>query len=297
MTVLMFLVIHIVVCLLIGILLRNGIIKTRTQIYPTVVLVPVCGVLILIAEQLVNLRNKSGSREIGLEKLRIQEAKFKRIEVEQDEEEDMIVPLEEAIVVNDSKTRRKLMLDILHRNPEEHISLLQKARLADDTELTHYATTSMMEIQSSYEQNIRDLERDLKENPEREEIPGILRKLRKELELYIESGLITGNILSIYQKKLGTVLNQLLEIEPQNKKYYLRRVENRIEQTELDKVPEELEEASSRWSEDEAVYRLWVKYYHAIGQGEKIQEVLTEIEEKKIYLSGEGKKWFAFWKK
>lgn len=293
------LAIHILLCGIIGYKLYMKQVKVRTPIYPVVVCIPVVGALLFLADLWIEKKEKHGVREIGLEKLKITDAKYRTIHVEREEHSGMVVPLEEAIAVNDAKTRRKLLLDILHKNPEEHIELLQRARMTDDTELTHYATTTMMEIQSGYEQSIRELEADVKlidaEN-EKSRLGKVLRKLRKELEMYIDSGLITGNILNIYRRKLDGVFVQLLALEPENKNYHLGKLENEIEQGVFEGVEERLQKIGQKWPEDEQIYKVFVRYYAATHQGEKIQKILAEIEEKGIYLTSEGKKWFAFWK-
>lgn len=295
----LFLIVHILICVIIGQKFITKKIKIRTPMYVVVVCVPIVGVLLLLVELWAEKGKKFGRHEFGMEKLKNTDAKYRSILVEREDHSEIVVPLEEAIALNDAKTRRKLLLDILHKNPEEHIELLQRARMTDDTELTHYATTTMMEIQSGYEQVIRELENDVKllgASSEDKRLGKALRKLRKELEMYIGSGLITGNILNIYRKKLDGVFDQLLILEPENKNYHLGKVENEIEQGVWDKVEERLLLAKQMWPEDEQVYKVFVRYYAATHQGEKIQQILSEIEEKKVYLTSEGKQWFAFWK-
>ena len=293
------LVIHLLLCGVIGYKIYTKQIKVRTPIYIAVVCIPVVGELLFLVDLWMDRKKKCGIREIGLEKLKLTDAKYKMIHVERDDHSEMVVPLEEAIAVNDAKTRRKLLLDILHKNPEEHIELLQRARMTDDTELTHYATTTMMEIQSGYEQVICELEQNVKESElleDKSDKEKVLRKLRKELETYIDSGLITGNILNIYRKKLDGVFVQLLDIEPENKAYHLGKLQNEIEQGVFEGVEDSLLTLKEKWPEDEQIYKVFVSYYATTHQGEKIQELLSEIEEKEVYLTSEGKKWFAFWK-
>ena len=293
------LAIHLLLCGVIGYKLYTKKTKVRTPIYIAVVCIPVVGELLFLIDLWTDKKNRYGIREIGLEKLKLTDAKYKNIQVERDDHSEMVVPLEEAIAVNDAKNRRKLLLDILHKNPEEHIELLQRARMTDDTELTHYATTTMMEIQSGYEQMIRELEREIsliQSLEDKSNLEKTLRKLRKELETYINSGLITGNILNIYRRKLDGVFAQLLTIEPKSKNYHLGKLENEIEQGVFEGVEERLLALCQKWPEDEQVYKVLVSYYAATHQGEMIQKLLNEIEKNEIYLTSEGKKWFAFWK-
>jgi hypothetical protein len=267
--------------------------KSGVPFYIIIVFVPVSGLLIVLVNYIKSARNKVGIRQIGMEKIKVADVKYKRIEVSSDKDDKKVVPLEEAAIINDERTRRTLMLDILRKNPEEHIELMQRARLMEDTELTHYATTTMMELQSNYEHVIRELEE--KRNKLQND-PNILKKLRRELKRYIDSGLLTGNVLTIYRQKLDDVLENLLVLEPDNKKYYLDKIDNSLNQGKTEGVKKELDYAEKKWPDDERVYRLMIDYYQNTHQGDKIQEVLRKLEENNIYLSSEGKQWFSFWK-
>ena len=179
--------IHLIICIVIFLLMKQGKIKSSMVVYPAVVLVPVCGLVLLVIEEYRVRNTTQKERQVGVESFKISDIRYKRIEVDDDSNETITVPLEEAISVNNASVRRKLMMDILHRNPEEYIELLQMTRTADDTELTHYATTTMMEIQNKYELEIHKLSEEIKENPRELQV---LKKYRKVLLKYIDSGLI-----------------------------------------------------------------------------------------------------------
>ena len=285
-----FLIVHLLICAVIGILIWTGKIRPTAPMFPAVLLIPVVGVLVLLWDRWIDKRHKSGIREIPLDDLRIREVKYQQITVNEGGNDRAVVPLEEAIAVNDPHVGRQLMLDILRHNPDNYIDLLQRARLADDTELAHYATTSMMEIQSHHEQVIREQEALLDTDD-----PRVRRRLRSELQDYIRSGLISGNVLTIFRWKLDAVLEQLQASEPENKNYALERIENQIELGCLDGVETSLRQVLDRWPETERAYMLLVRYYQTTGQGEKIQSILDELVRNQIYLSSEGKKWFQFW--
>lgn len=235
-----------------------------------------------------------GTREIGLESFKIQDVKYQRIQMDENQNEEITVPLEEALLVNDAPVRRKLMMDILHKNPEEYIELLQKTRTADDTELTHYATTTMMEIQGKYEARIHELGEALAAEPENVEI---MKKCRRVLKKYIGSGLLSGNILEIYRHQLDEIEEMLLRKDPENQNYTFERFENRIALGDYEGMEEELEQAVRRWPQEERVYQIYVEYYWHMRQGEKIREILETMKTEHVYLTSEGKKWYEFWNK
>ncbi len=285
-------IMHLIICLVMCLLIKLHIFKTKAPMIPALFMLPVFGVLLILLQEYYERKNKMGSKDIGLESMKINDVKYQSIATSDDSNADIAVPLEEAILVNDSATRRRLMMDILQHNPKEYVYLLQKARMSDDTELTHYATTTMMEIQSSYELRINELEEKLSKQPKD---TAVLREYRKVLQEYLRSGLLSGSILSIYQDKLGTVLLQLKALRPDNMRYALEYIENCIDRKMYDDIEKLLINAKARWPEEERVYKYFVQFYWETAQGDKIKGLLNEIKEKEIYLSFEGKKWYDFW--
>lgn len=286
------LIVHLLSCALTAVLLHQGRLRTRSLILPAVVFIPFWGFLLLALEEYEERRAQMGTKEIGLESLKIQDVKYRRIEVDESRNQDITVPLEEAMLVNDASVRRKLMMDILHKNPEEYIGLLQTARTTEDTELAHYATTTMMEIQGRYETAINQFSEELKSDPENRQI---LRRFRRELKKYINSGLLSGNILDIYRGRLDDILTKLCAGDADNRKYALERVDNRIALGRLQGLEEELAQALRKWPGEMRVYQLCVEYYWHTGQGDKIREILNRISKEEVYLTSEEREWYEFW--
>lgn len=289
---LVLLLLHFLAIILVAVLWKSRKLVTRQLFFPMLVLIPFWGCISFLVLEIMERKGKTGIRDIELEKLKINDIKYKRIEIDRDENQDITVPLEEALLVNDKVTRRKLMLDILQREPSEYIELLQSARMSEDTEISHYATTSMMEIQSMYEEELHILSQKYNDNPD--EIKIALR-YRKVLKRYIESGLVSGNILKIYQLKLDEILGELIRNDKDNKKYIMEQLDNMIDCGKLDEFEKKAFDAKSRWGEEEKIYMILVKYYRNISDGEKLKNVVREVKEKNIYLSHQGREWFEFW--
>ncbi len=255
--------------------------------------IPVFGPLMLLVDKYCERRGRMGTRDIGIESQRYTEMKYKRIEVDNQKNQDITVPLEEAMIVNDKTVRRSMMLDILKQNTDDCVPLLKRARMSNDTELTHYATTAMMEIQSQYELRLHKWAKDYEENSRD---VTILKGYSKELMKYIESGLISGNILKIYRQQLEEVTEKLVAAQPEELKYRLQQCYNLLELEHYEKLEPGLNTMKKKWPEDEKVYRLCGEYYRRTSQGDKFRKMLEKIEKRNIYLSSDGKKWLAFWK-
>ena len=289
----LFLIIHGCICILVGMLIKTKKIDVSVTIFPAVCFLPICGLLMLCMEVWTNEKRIRASKEVGLGKLLIDDVKYRQIAVTEDASHSGAVPLEEAFLVNDTFVKRKLLMEVLQHNPEDYIELLKKARMSNDTELTHYATTTMMEIQSGYELSIHDLEEELKKENSYESVS----RYKNLLGRYIDSGLISGSILDIYRKKMGEALEHLIMLDGENRKNIWECIENHIELKNWEQAGKLLETGMEKWPDDEKIYQLYVDYYWNRSEGAKIPQVLERIKNNNVYLSSQGKKWFDFWEK
>lgn len=64
---------------------------------------------------------------------------------------------EEVFVLNDAADRRKTMLDLLKQNTAPYMDVLKLASINDDVDTAHYATASLMQIQTDYQKELRIL--------------------------------------------------------------------------------------------------------------------------------------------
>ena len=284
--------IHLIICIVIFLLMKQGKIKSSMVVYPAVVFVPICGLVLLVIEEYRVRNTTPKERQVGVESFKISDIRYKRIVVDDDSNETITVPLEEAISVNNASVRRKLMMDILHRNLEEFIELLQMTRTADDTELTHYATTTMMEIQNKYELEIHKLSEEIKENPKELQV---LKKYRKVLLKYIDSGLISGKILEIYRVQLDDILRKLCEMLPENRVYFQDDIRNQIALGKNDNIDGQIMDMINRWPDEVQVYQIYVEFLWKSNRGDEIPGVLNRLKEGNVYLSSEGNAWLEFW--
>lgn len=282
---------HVVICAASVILIYNLREYDFRYMIPALVFVPVFGYMLWFMNWGMERKRNVSLKDVDVDCLHIEDIKYQPLHV--DEESDITaVPFEEAMAFNESDVKRKLLMDILNKSPENHIELLQKARMGNDTEITHYAITTMAEIQGSYEKKIEELGKEVLDNPKDEKV---LNHYRRELKGYINSGLITGNILAVYRKQLEAVLKDLIELDDSKFHIWKDRIENQINMKVYDQVEAELELISQKWPDDERVYFLKVKYYWTISDGKRIRDTLKEVDDKKIYLSSKGMKWFTFW--
>ncbi len=284
------LILHAAFCVCIFVLMRMGKIRTRHMIFPAVVLLPVCGFLLLLTDERQTGRQRKLKNIEDYET--VEGDNVWQREVRAAGDDALTVPLEEAMTVNDPAVSRKLMMKLLHTSPEQYVELLKKVTLSDDVELTHYATTSMMEIQSRYEDRIGRLLGEVKENPDDTDA---LVRCRNQLRAYIDSGLISDTILMQYRQRLEEVLDALCRLQPGAVRYEFEYIENSIRLGRTNKIEKKLAVLREKRPQDARVYRLYVEYYYCTHNGDGIAWALRKLKEREIYLDNAGKQWLAAW--
>lgn len=283
---------HVLVCIAIGIGIKLGWIKNDSTIYPTIFFIPVFGILMFILDQLAAKGLIEQKKLVDVKAIGVQSIDYNKININDEKDVERIVPLEEAIVINESNMRRALLMDVIQNRPDEKISLLQKATMSDDTELTHYATTTIMEVQSGFEQRISELEKYYSANPQ--DIL-VVRKLYKEVSRYVNSKLLTGSILKIYQEKMIALLRQLKEMRPDDVRYREDLFYAYISMGNYEMAKEELTDYKLICFDTEARYKMEIVLCSKTNRGDQIKSLINEMKQKEVYVSSEGKKWFEFW--
>lgn len=286
-----FLILHLILCILFFILKKKS---SGKNVFASVIVVclPVFGFLLWLAEVYIVARKKDNSKKVGLEKLKITDAKYRRLEADMSRSNDAMVPLEDALVINDSMLRRTLMLDILHKNPEEYLKLLSKASSSNDVEITHYATTTLSEIQRNYESEIQKHMRKYKNDPA--DIKN-LQEYRDCLIRYIKSGLISGVVLTMQRRNLLDVLQALLKSEKKNVNDVFVYTETALDLKEYAVAEDILFKYENICKGELEWYKLAVRLFWENGKREEIDRLLKLVVEREVYLSKEGKQWFVFW--
>ena len=160
------LAVHLAVCGGLWLLARTRALEVEGYFIPVMLLVPLWGPLCVLLLHTSNRLTGGSLREQTLEKLRINEEIHKNILVMENEDEDSVVPLEEALLVNSPAQKRKLILSVLTDDPAGYYDLLQQARMDNDSEVVHYASTALSQITKEADLKLQKLEQLLKKRME-----------------------------------------------------------------------------------------------------------------------------------
>lgn len=88
-------------------------------------------------------------------------------QVKADEEQERnVIPVEEAIAVNDKKSMRMAMMNIIRGEMEGALSSIALALDAEDSETAHYAASVLSDKLNEFRMNVRKIQEKLQEEPE-----------------------------------------------------------------------------------------------------------------------------------
>lgn len=284
------LTVHIVCCILVYLGIRMHLLNVKRYLMALVIFVPVWGILcVLILHFQIWIRGEQ-RKEVGVGRLKINEEIYKSIFVENEDTAKGVIPLEEALLINVPQLRRNMIMDMLNDNPAEYISLLHQARMNEDVEVVHYATTAMAELQKDYDLRLQKLEQAYSAHPEDEKI---LEEYCEFLNQYIQQ-IGQGQMEVVQRNQYAQLLHKKLEHE-MKLKTCIQLTDNYLKLKEYARAREVLEIMEANWPQREEYWLLKIRYYAQQKRGKELQETEKQIKEQNIYLSAEAKEVLAFW--
>ncbi|WP_247938007.1 hypothetical protein [Streptococcus gordonii] len=216
--------------------------------------------------------------------------KMSRVESAYDHVEE-IIPLEEALVLQDKEVSRWMLMEIVSRAPAKFIDLLFLARQDEDTEVVHYATTLIAEISRQYDIRLQTLDKKHQENPSDYRI---LAEYCAVLAAYLQKNLVTKRMEEVLRKDYSHLLEKKLQQKEQLSDY-VKLIENELLLKRYESVEKYLNTISQKWPQQEEIYMLYLRYYFETRQGERLEELVEAIKNGSIYISKANRERLAFW--
>ena len=201
---LLLLFLHLIVSAVVWFGIRTGVLKVKMYLMFLVLFVPFWGVLCVLFLHTQICAGADNVRQADVEKLKVNEERYKNIFVSQ-ETKEQVVPLEDALLLNEAGVRRELIMDVLNDNPGEYMELLKKARMNDDVEVVHYAITAMVELSKDYDYRLQQLEKRYARHPED---PAILAEYCDFLEEYLDQGILEAQMEQMQRRQYIQLLQK-----------------------------------------------------------------------------------------
>ena len=267
------LILHLTVCILIWAGIRSGMLKVKKYLHLQV------------------FSKAENSRQIGVEKLQVNEEIYKNNFRSVEENDHDIVPLEEALLINDPEKRRKLIMDILNDDPSKYIELLEKARMNEDVEVVHYAITAMVELSKDYDSKLQTFERTYAAAPED---PVVLDEYCDFMEEYLQQGLLEKQVEHMQRNQYTQLLQKKIKTD-MNFHSCLCLADNLMKLKDYSEAQQILDVIDKKWHRREEYWVRKIQLFAEQKNGKAIQAALKQMKEEHIYLSSKSKEVLAFW--
>jgi hypothetical protein len=202
------------------------------------------------------------------------------------QELDVVVPFDEIMLLSNDQSRREVMMHILRRDPFLYLEVLKAAKSSSDVEVTHYATTTIIEIQ-------RDLDIAMQEageaySADNDDIDSVNRYINT-LSSYINTGLLLENRMLQLRNELSDVLEHKLSIFPNSRSAHLLLIENDINLGRHERAAQVAADMREKWPTDEASWLKSLHVYMASGNAEKKANIASQIKNEIIHWSRSGR--------
>lgn len=285
------LLIHALVCLVLWTLMKLGLLPVRGHMLAVMVLVPLWGpllVVLLIARSAVS---GADLKDAALESLRINDELRRSILVHDREADAGVIPLEEALIVNDPADRRRLMLSMLTEEPDAYLAQLQAAKLNDDVEVAHYAATAVAQISKESDLKLQQLERAFKTDPSSHNLDAYC----DFLGAYLDSGLAEGRVAQIQRQQYARLLARCCEREdgPAPRIRYATAL---ADAGVIDKAEDVASQLVIDAPDEQDVWMLSLRLAVMRRDGDEVHRVIEAIDKQHVYLSAANREELAFWR-
>ena len=291
------LAVHVLACIVVGLLMASGLLKTRLSCLPIMAFVPVFGAVALLFHERALRSDARPCDDFELEELRVNDAVYKSIVVEPAAQASEAVPLREALLVNDPLTRRRLIMDVLYDDASAQPHALRAARSNDDAEVVHYATTALVELQKTYDDRMQRARAACQADSRDVEAS---RNLASVLGAYIESGLLEGMMLTSTRAEYARVLEALLALVSRDGEEALgvcwQAFLNAQARGEVGDMERTAEHAVAVWPQREDGYLM--RLHTAVAREDRagIDRALETLQRGDVRVTARGRRDISYWR-
>ena len=260
-------------------------------IIPIIVFIPGFGILTaLIAEIINRMKDKIG--DVGeIETVKLEKDIYWKT-IRKETQSENIVPLEEALIINDRQTRKKLVMEMLLDDPMKNIDILLLARENKDVDTAHYANTTIAKIQRDFQLQVQKFaaahETDLDNLQVLDNYIDLLGK-------FIDSRLSEAYLLHRQRLIYASLLDEKINISGWSKDILQKKFENAIALDDLNNAIETNKIMHENFPDDEQTWINELQICVAGHDTSRMQKTIETIREKDINWSSAGEEIVSLW--
>jgi hypothetical protein len=253
--------------------------------------IPIFGLLAALLVDLMILGKQDGSRDTDLE-CQVFDDDILWTTLKRSHEKGDLVPLEEAVLIDEVKVRRKSMLETLYGDPLKYLDVLNVAKHNEDIETSHYATTTISKAQKDFQLSIQKYAVEIENHPDD---PKVLDAYLEILRQYIQSGLLEENLLKKLRILYSKLLDRKLITVKNDKDALIEKLRNAIELKDYTGALDTGHLLKRYWPEDE---QTWIEVIRVCIEAKdrvEFKKTIDQIQHKEIVWTEEGRMQISPW--
>jgi len=288
---LILLLIHVTLSILLLIFIFNKKGTLRKENIIPIFLVPIFGPLAGFVVEWVNRSGNEG-RNLGLIMPLIEESDILWQSFKHEEETGDVIPLEEALIIDELEVRRRMMLKALYDDPMKYLDVLRVATQNSDTETAHYATTTISHEQRNFQMKIQKASAAYEVTPDDLDL---LDVYIEEIENYIASGLLEEYLLQNQRIAYGLALKKRFELDSDDQNTIIKQLRNSVNLKEYGTAFQLADLLQETWPDEEST---WIELLRVCVDGKdqkRLADTIQKIRIKNILWTPEGGEQIRFW--
>lgn len=209
------------------------------------------------------------------------------------EEEQDLIPLEEALTLADDRNRRKVVLGVVKEDATSSLDSLRRALNNDDSETAHYAASVLSDVLNEFRANVQKMENQL------EEYQASPRKKGRALEIcvrmqdymapylkqHVFADLEQGGLVDSMDKAAVYLWeNDRDKMKPE---YFENLVNLQLELHREDRCRFWCEAVTEQYPDELVSYKCCLTYYFETKQTEQFFEKIRQLRESSLMLDAD----------
>lgn len=208
------------------------------------------------------------------------------------EKELNVIPIKEALVINDFTTRRKLMLDVLKKDTMQYIDVIKMAVLNEDSETSHFAVAAVMEVKRKLSLSLQRFSVEFEKN---QQDTTVARSYAQVVKEYMASGFLDDQTLKKYKYIYIQAVGILIEHGQGEPEIYEEKMRVEMELHEYQEAEKTGLQYLEAYPLQEEPYLFLMEYYYRTKSKMKMQEILDELMNSTIQFSNRALTVVRYW--
>lgn len=203
-----------------------------------------------------------------------------------------VISIEEALIVNDYPTRRRVLIDVLKEDALKYIDVLKRAVLNEDSETSHYAVTAVTEVKRELTLLLQQLAVQYSENPRDSKIANTYADVVKE---YLRSGFLDASTARQYQILYTQILDNLIRNQDATEITFENKINMELDLKDYANAENTAKQFINQFPLCEIGYIKLMAIYFELRSYKRLHEKIYQLKNSPIILSNQAMTIIRYW--